>query len=493
MLLRSAQWRRGTQGTSESRPSAQVHSQHMDLHSNFFDEVFERNIVSNSDTTECTPDGQKVKSKSMDYLAGRFDNDFDASKALRIRSADLHEYNRTESWNCGNDSPSTDTTVEDDIEWEHLSENEDCSQGSESSFFDTLFLGDENEEVYKNSKAMVEPKTTHIKSKTDHDIKIEPKNVNTKKFAQNKPPTKAIWSPFGIPIPPALVWFSVMKQQVNKIPLCADSSRKTVAVHAMNSSSNKIKDSAKTAEFVEKHQAKNPNPSASKTERSLAKPKPKQVKKRPFTQAERRQRNRDAAAESRRKKKEHMQEMKVQIEQLRATLADKDRYIQKLESENARLKSQLVTGLQEKHESEFGSLKPCREGTSKIPSALHEKYRAKKRKRFGNSIVNYNTLKVGLAGSMAVCLFTNDGTSTAFALDHVAGVNNHLSTLNMINWIGTSAVLLALILSFVFVSTQSYCRQKTKLFLLPFFYARQGSPIGNRKMPRGRRKYFAYG
>merc|ERR1711871_515641 len=344
--------------------------------------------------------------------------------------------------------------------------------GSESSFFDTLFLGDENEEVYKNSKAMVEPKTTHIKSKTDHDIKIEAKNVNTKNFAQNKPPTKAIWSPFGIPIPPALVWFSVMKQQVNKIPLCADSSRKTVAVHAMNSSSNKIKDSAKTAEFVEKHQAKNPNPSALKTERSLAKPKPKQVKKRPFTQAERRQRNRDAAAESRRKKKEHMQEMKVRIEQLRATLADKDRYIQKLESENARLKSQLVTGLQEKHESEFGSLKPC---------------------RFGNSIVNYNTLKVGLAGSMAVCLFTNDGTSTAFALDHVAGVNNHLSTLNMINWIGTSAVLLALILSFVFVSTQSYCRQKTKLFLLPFFYARQGSPIGNRKMPRGRRKYFAYG
>ena len=211
----------------------------MDLHSNFFDEVFERNIVSNSDTTECTPDGQKVKSKSMDYLAGRFDNDFDTSKALRIRSADLHKYNRTESWNCGNDSPSTDTTVEDDIEWEHLSEDEDCSQGSESSFFDTLFLGDENEEVYENSTAMVEPKTIHIKSKTDHDIKIEAKTVNTKNFAQNKPPTKAIWSPFGIPIPPALVWFSVMKQQVNKIPLCADSSRKTVAVHAMNSDSNK--------------------------------------------------------------------------------------------------------------------------------------------------------------------------------------------------------------------------------------------------------------
>ena len=461
--------------------------------SNFFDEVFERNIVSNSDTTKCTPDGQKVKSKSMDYLAGRFDNDFDASKALRIRSADLHKYNRTESWNCGNDSPSTDTTIEDDIEWEHLSEDEDCPQGSESCFFDTLFLCDENEEVQDNSTATVGPETVHIKSKTNHCVKVEPKTVNNKSFAQNKPPTKAMWSPFGIPIPPALVWFSVMKQQVKKIPLGTESSRKTASVHAINRDSEQIINGAKTAEFVEKNQASNENPSASKTERSLANPKPKRVNKRPFTQAERRLRNRDAAAESRRKKKEHMQEMKVQIEQLRATLADKDRYIQKLESENARLKSQLVTGLQEKHESEFGSLKPCREGTSKIPSALHEKYRAKKRKRFGNSIVNYNTLKVGLAGSMAVCLFTNDGTSTAFALDHVAGVNNHLSTLNMINWIGTSTVFLALILSFVFVSTQSYCRQKTKRFLLPFFYARQGSPIGNRKMPRGRRKYFAYG
>ena len=253
------------------------------------------------------------------------------------------------------------------------------------------------------------------------------------------------------------------------------------------------KDSAKTAESVEKYQAKNPNPSASKTERSLAKPKPKRVKKRPFTQAERRQRNRDAAAESRRKKKEHMQEMIVQIEKLKANLADKDRYIQKLESENARLKSQLVTGLQEKHESEFGSLKPCREEASKIPSALHEKYRAKKRKRFGNGIVNYNTLKVGLVGSMAVCLFTNDGTSTAFALDHVAGVNNHLSTLNMINWIGTSAVLLALILSFVFVSTQSYCRQKTNYFCSRFFMQGKGRRSEIEKMPRGRRKYFAYG
>merc|ERR1719498_572798 len=169
----------------------------------------------------------------------------------------------------------------------------------------------------------------------------------------------------------------------------------------MNSSSNKTKDSAKTAEFVEKNQASNENPSASKTERSLAKPKPKQVKKRPFTQAERRQRNRDAAAESRRKKKEHMQEMKVQIEQLRATLADKDRYILKLESENARLKSQLVTRLPETYEVEFGSQKPCREETSTIPSTLHEKYRGKKRKRFGNDIVNCNALKVGLAGSMA--------------------------------------------------------------------------------------------
>ena len=70
----------------------------------------------------------------MDYLAGRFDNDFDASKALRIRSADLHEYNRTESWNCGNDSPSTDTTVEDDIEWEHLGKMKIVPKGQKAVF-----------------------------------------------------------------------------------------------------------------------------------------------------------------------------------------------------------------------------------------------------------------------------------------------------------------------------------------------------------------------
>merc|ERR1712072_1073181 len=27
------------------------------------------------------------------------------------------------------------------------------------------------------------------------------------------------WNPFGIPIPPALVWFTVMKQQINQLPI----------------------------------------------------------------------------------------------------------------------------------------------------------------------------------------------------------------------------------------------------------------------------------
>ena len=53
------QWGHGTQGNRDNLINLKVHSQHMDLHSNFFDEVFERNIVSNSDTTECTLAGQK--------------------------------------------------------------------------------------------------------------------------------------------------------------------------------------------------------------------------------------------------------------------------------------------------------------------------------------------------------------------------------------------------------------------------------------------------
>ena len=154
--------------------------------------------------------------------------------------------------------------------------------------------------------------------------------------------------PFRIPIPPALVWFSVMKQQVKKIPLGTESSRKTASVHAINSDSEQIINGAKTAEFVEKNQASNENPSASKTERALANPKPTRVNKRPFTQAERRQRNRDAAAVA--KKKKNIQEMKVQIEQLRLLLQTKIDTFRNW-NPNARLKSQLVTGLQE--ESEF--------------------------------------------------------------------------------------------------------------------------------------------
>ena len=214
-------------------------------------------------------------------------------------------------------------------------------------------------------QATVGPETVHIKSKTNH-CKSRTKNCKYQKFCAEQATNESHVSPFGIPIPPALVWFSVMKQQVKKIPLGTESSRKTASVHAINSDSEQIINGAKTAEFVEKNQASNENPSASKTERSLANPKPKRVNKRPFTQAERRQRNREAAAESRRKKKENLQQMMVQIEQLRATLADKDRYILKLESENARLKSQLVTRLPETYEVEFGSQKPCREETSTI-------------------------------------------------------------------------------------------------------------------------------
>ena len=71
----------------------------------------------------------------------------------------------------------------------------------------------------------------------------------------------------------------------------------------MNSDSNKIKDSAKIAEFVEKHEAKNPNPSASKTERSLAKPKPKARKNDRLPKPDVGNEIIDAAAESQKKKK----------------------------------------------------------------------------------------------------------------------------------------------------------------------------------------------
>jgi len=467
----------------------------MDLHSNFFDEVFERNIVSNGDTIEGTTAGQKDKLESRankDHQDDSLHGDIDASKLLCIRNGDVRECTRSDSWNCGNDSPSTDTTIEDDIEWEHLSEDEDCSPGSENPFFDPLCLSDEDMQVQEHSAATFEPETTAASLENNYRENVNTKSMNRKNLAQSNPSNKAVWSPFGVPIPPALVWFSVMKQQVKKVPLVKGSSHKTASVDAVNSNIEGTKCTT-TIDSAEKSQLSSEKPMFLKTKEMSAYPKSTRPKKRPFTLAERRQRNRNAAAESRRKKKEKLQDMIAQIEQMKITLADKDRYIQKLESENARLKSQLVTGSQNEQMGKPGTVKQPSENNSKIPNVPYEKLQGRKRKRLGNHMICANSFKVGLAGSMAVCLFTSDGTSTAFVLDHVTGVNNNSSILNMINWIGTSTVLLALLLSFVFVSTQSHCRQKTRNFLLPYFYSKQIPPVENRKIPRRRRKYFAYG
>merc|ERR1711918_47562 len=48
------------------------------------------------------------------------------------------------------------------------------------------------------------------------------------------------WNPFGIPIPPALVWFTVMKQQINQLPI----TRQDVTVTHSNHDHQHVDDDA---------------------------------------------------------------------------------------------------------------------------------------------------------------------------------------------------------------------------------------------------------
>ena len=97
----------------------------------------------------------------------------------------------------------------------------------------------------------------------------------------------------------------------------------------------------------------------------------------------------------------------------------------------------------------------------------------RKRKRIitnNNNNMIKNSLKIGVACSMAMCLFTEDGTTTAFVFDHVSHVHNNILLMKFTNWFFTLTIFTMFLFSYIVINFElKKCKEKTTKFLLPLF------------------------
>mgnify|MGYP003706073573 CR=1 FL=1 len=150
---------------------------------------------------------------------------------------------------------------------------------------------------------------------------------------------------------------------------------------------------------------------AIKKEREESSGTPKKKKRRPFSKEERLERNRLAAALSREKKKVQIDSLQAQVARLSNLLAIKDAEIATLKSENARLRSNRNT----EESPLMHARKRARGGRHGISSTQR-----------GSSSITAS-MKIGLAASVAVCIFGSFGTeedNTAFVLSGMSKVSN---------------------------------------------------------------------
>jgi len=276
------------------------------------------------------------------------------------------------------------------------------------------------------------------------------------------------WNPFGIPIPPALVWFTVMKQQINQLPI----TRQDVTVTHSNHDHQHVDDDATSIQTLSNsgNISITTNTTNNNIETTLSPPlnnnnnnvvMKKKKNRKPFTKEERKQRNREAAAESRIKKKKQLADLNNEILRLKNLVLHKDKHIEKLTNENLMLKSQL--GLKTNNNNNNNSNDD--DATQQQPP--------RKRKRIitnNNNNMIKNSLKIGVACSMAMCLFTEDGTTTAFVFDHVSHVHNNILLMKFTNWFFTLTIFSMFLFSYIVINFElKKCKEKTTKFLLPLF------------------------
>ena len=98
----------------------------MNLHTNFFDEVYESNFMMKGKKSE---ENENIETKNVNstLFTSKVNNTFvDKSKLLRISSVDSSEDQIVSSSDFeSGSSPLTDTTNEDDVDWDYLSEEDE--------------------------------------------------------------------------------------------------------------------------------------------------------------------------------------------------------------------------------------------------------------------------------------------------------------------------------------------------------------------------------
>jgi hypothetical protein len=494
----------------------------MNFDSNFFDKVYEENFLIKQNRSIDFFDGDNAKSRNnTNYKI----NNVNINKAnlMRISSVDSIVFSddaQSSVTLASNDydSPLTDTTNEDDIDWECVSDEEeliirrhnDNNKGEQSSMrnFSNTFtlstLDDDEEEEIDEEK---ESNCGRLQNKRQESMTImkEKKPTPSKKSEQGS----TTWNPFGIPIPPALVWFSVMKQQVQKLPItrqdvstdnydCNDKNCNSDSSNNNCSGNDKVQKSGLHVEStismessLDQHQNKNatkrPSLLFTDTQQAL-KQQTSETKRKPLSRSERKIRNRQAALASRKKKKQQLEELNNELKRLKSLLLEKGEYIDKLESENAYLKSQLVDKRTSNNNKLQSSLS-INEGektqhidiTNSNDIAILQPARKRQRVLNNGSNMLSNSLKISVACSMAMCLFTDDGTSTAFVFDHVSHIHNHIALMKISNMFFTMCIFSAFLICIMSFQIKK-CTEKTKSFLLPLF--KSTSNRNNRRMDK---------
>lgn len=409
----------------------------MNLSSNFFDDVYEKNILN---PILCKQENTSVNYWDNDdaFLPSRKDGVPDGRGDLpRILSLDNESIRSS--------SPSTDLAHED-IDWVHV---------------DT----DEEERGKHEEDSPVKPKEF---LQQPHGTCHEPCAATNSNQRSTTNPAPSSWHPFGLPIPPLLVWLNLMNQKAGKVPISrryirgvqsgnrGDEGKDEEEVKATATSRPSEGDQMRTHQHDQLETAR--SPITSKPQRSKKQQRPA------YTMEERKRRNREAASLSRLRKKKETVRLKQEILHLKRLLEEKEKHIGDLERENSTLKSQLGWS---------GKVVTNVDTSSSVDSVIAQPDR--KRRRFSHHRSDFITtsLKVGVACAAAMCIFTGDGFSTAFVFDHVAHADSHVSLMKFTNWFFTTLILSLFACSYIAMSCQKKnpCRKKAaSLLLLPLFH-----------------------
>eukprot|EP00943_MAST-04B_sp_MAST-4B-sp1_P005576 g5576.t1 len=479
----------------------------MNLDSNFFDKVYEKNfLIKRNRSIDFFGEEDNAKSRTSNY---KFNNvEFNKANLMRVSSVDSivlfsDDAEPSDTFLPNDyDSPLTDTTNEDDIDWGGVSDEEelivirrqnDNNKGNKSSmrqYSNTFTLSTLDDDLEEEEDEENENNFGRLQNKRQESMTIIKKNkiIPSTNDAKKREQESTTWNPFGIPIPPALVWFSVMKQQVQKLPITRQDVRTDNYDYndnnCNNDNSNKPRLTVESTTFTEssldQHQNKNDTKHASllftNTQKALKQQQTRETKRKPLSRNERKIRNRQAALASREKKKQQWKELNNELKRLKNLLLEKDEYIDKLESENAYLKSRLVGDKKSNDNKLQSSLSTLEEKKTQSidiktnSNGIANLQPARKRKRILNNGSNMlsNSMKISVACSLAMCLFTDDGTTTAFVFDHVSHIHNHFALMKISNVFLTMCIFSGLL--FCIMSFQiKKCTEKTKSFLLPLF------------------------